>query len=67
MLKHIYEELNKTIGTFQEINFQHVSRERNVLADQLSRMILQVGDDIRHRLEMNNDTLTEHDRRPHLG
>ena len=65
LLKPLYEELSRIASNFQEINFQHIYRERNITTNQIPKIDLQVGDGIWNQWELSIDTISEHDPRPH--
>ena len=57
----------RIIGLFQEVSFQHIFIEMNKMVDQLSKDGVQLGESIRHKWEMTNDTLVELDPEPFMG
>ena len=66
-MRPIYQDLICITGLFEAINFQHIFRERNALVDQLPKNGLQVGDGVQQQWEQVNETISEHDPKPHFG
>lgn len=66
-LKPFYEEILRLSGSFERITIMHIYKERNEVADSLSKEGLQLCLGYWHRWEFKDDTSTELDPGPCPG